>query len=50
MKLKELVGCCSCCGKELYCLDGFFNGIYTDEKKIVCYDCETKLIEKNPQS
>jgi hypothetical protein len=50
MVLKELVGRCSCCGKELFCFDGFFNGIYTKDKKIICFECETKLKENNPQS
>ena len=40
--MKELIGCCSCCGKEVFCLDGFFNAIYTDDKKIVCFDCHEK--------
>jgi hypothetical protein len=48
--MKELIGRCSCCGKELFCLDGFFNGVYTDEKKIVCFDCENAMKEENPQS
>jgi hypothetical protein len=52
MVMKELVGRCSCCGKELFCFDGFFNGVYTKDKKIICFDCETKfkLKENNPQS
>jgi hypothetical protein len=50
MKVKELVGRCSCCGKELFCLDGFFNGIYTKDKKIICFECESQLKENNPQS
>jgi hypothetical protein len=50
IKLKELVGRCSCCGKELFCLDGFFNGTYTDNKEIICFECKTQLKENNPQS
>jgi hypothetical protein len=37
--MRELVGTCYICGKNLYCLDGFFNGLHTDDKKTVCYDC-----------
>jgi hypothetical protein len=37
--LKELVGRCSICGKELYCLDGFFNGIILESKELVCFNC-----------
>ncbi len=43
--MKELIGYCSCCGKEVFCLDGFFNAIYTDDKKIVCFDCHDKKRE-----
>jgi hypothetical protein len=37
--MKELVGSCYECGKNLYCLDGFFHGVYTDEQQTLCYDC-----------
>jgi hypothetical protein len=43
--LKELVGYCSICGKELYCLDGFFNGIILESKELVCFCC----IENNKE-
>lgn len=45
--MKELVGYCSVCGKEVFCLDGFFNGIVTEKKEIVCFDChkETSTCE-----
>ncbi|MED3563339.1 MULTISPECIES: hypothetical protein [Bacillus] len=50
--MRELVGTCKCCNKEIYCLDGFFNGIHTDDKKIYCFECyETaKKKEENPKS
>lgn len=51
--MKELVGKCTVCEKEVYCLDGFFNGIFTDEKKIFCFECceEEKAREKtSPQN
>lgn len=48
--MRELIGSCSICGRELFCLDGFFNGTYTDDNKIVCFDCHTAKEEKeNPQ-
>ncbi|MGC4375369.1 hypothetical protein WD019_00315 [Fictibacillus sp. Mic-4] len=37
--MKELIGNCSLCGKAIYCLDGFFNGVYQEDGKIVCFDC-----------
>lgn len=37
--MKELVGTCCICGNNLYCLDGFFNGLHTDDNKTFCFDC-----------
>ena len=37
--MKELVGTCCECGKNLYCLDGFFNGVLTEEKQTICFGC-----------
>jgi hypothetical protein len=37
--MKELVGYCNRCGKPLYCLDGFFNGVKIDSGKSLCFDC-----------
>lgn len=44
--MKELVSTCYECGKKLYCLDGFFNGVVTKEKKTLCFDC-TEQKEKS---
>jgi hypothetical protein len=46
MKLRELVGECQECKKEIYCENGFFNGIVKEDGKITCFDCEEKK-EKN---
>jgi hypothetical protein len=50
--MKEWIGTCKCCAKDLYCLDGFFNGIVTEEKEIYCFECMEKVEETkvNPQS
>jgi hypothetical protein len=50
--MKELVGVCSACNKEIFCLDGFFNGIQADDKKIYCFLCYEGMNkeEENPQS
>jgi hypothetical protein len=50
MIMKELVGKCKCCSKEIYCLDGFFNGIHTKEKEIYCFECYEEKDKENPQS
>ncbi|WML47747.1 hypothetical protein RCG23_20750 [Neobacillus sp. PS3-34] len=41
--MKELVGLCSQCGKEVFCLDGFFSGIVTEDKKILCFECDEEI-------
>lgn len=50
--MKELVGTCKTCGKDIYCLDGFFNGIHTKDQEIYCFDCYENMEnkEENPQS
>lgn len=34
----ELIGPCSNCGKDVFCRDGFLDGIYLDGK-LVCREC-----------
>ncbi|CAH2715582.1 hypothetical protein BACCIP111895_02766 [Neobacillus rhizosphaerae] len=50
--MKELVGLCISCNKEIFCLDGFFNGVITKEKENYCFECYQKIskIEEKPQS
>ncbi len=37
--MNEIVSKCSRCGKAIYCIDGFFNGIHTDDKITLCFTC-----------
>jgi hypothetical protein len=37
--MRELVGKCTKCEKDLFCLDGFFNGIILENKTILCFEC-----------
>ncbi|ETI70042.1 hypothetical protein [Neobacillus vireti] len=50
--MQELIGTCKCCEKEIFCLDGFFNGVKTKEKENYCFECYEKLskTDENPQS
>lgn len=48
--MKELIGQCTSCLKEIYCLDGFFNGVQTEDHKIYCFECFESNKEENPQS
>ncbi|MED3625043.1 hypothetical protein [Neobacillus thermocopriae] len=49
--MKELIGTCHSCSKEIFCLEGFFNGVVTDEKRIYCFECYATLKSNtdNPQ-
>ncbi|CAM4046002.1 hypothetical protein [Mesobacillus thioparans] len=42
--MKELVGICDACGKEIFCMDGFLNGIH-DNGKLLCFECEKNTKE-----
>jgi hypothetical protein len=46
--VRELVGKCIKCEKDLFCLDGFFNGIILENKAILCFECSEE--EKNNNS
>jgi hypothetical protein len=36
--MKEIVGSCVDCHKDVYCMDGFLNGVKEDGK-LLCFDC-----------
>ena len=38
--MEELVGVCKHCGKQVYCRDGFLDGIVMPDKTVLCFDCE----------
>jgi hypothetical protein len=37
--MKEHVGVCHMCNKDIYCLDGFLIGITDNEGRLVCLEC-----------
>ncbi|MGM0876078.1 MAG: hypothetical protein ACQEWV_15190 [Bacillota bacterium] len=37
--MKEQVGACANCKKTIYCLDGFLDGVITEEKNLYCFSC-----------
>ncbi|MBO8155696.1 MAG: hypothetical protein H0Z32_04490 [Bacillaceae bacterium] len=45
--MKEWVGVCQICGKEIYCLNGFLDGV-NDEGRLLCFSCSEKV--QNQQS
>ncbi|MFC0188656.1 hypothetical protein ACFFJY_10185 [Fictibacillus aquaticus] len=42
--MKELVGNCWICGKEVFCLDGFLNGV-AENGKVCCFNCSKEMKE-----
>jgi hypothetical protein len=40
--MREFVGYCESCSKEIFCLDGFLNGVW-EEENLYCFDCKEEL-------
>jgi hypothetical protein len=38
--MKELVGSCVRCVHDVYCTDGFLNGIVLENNNILCFNCK----------
>ncbi|KGX83541.1 hypothetical protein [Pontibacillus marinus] len=47
--MKELVGYCTKCEQEVFCLNGFLEGEVTNEKEIICYKCLEEKDKKTPR-
>lgn len=47
--MKELVGSCFTCGKEVFCLDGFLNGVHYDQK-LYCIECSKQVVKDNEET
>lgn len=43
--MKEFVGNCTKCEKEIYCMEGFLNGAILKEG-LFCFDCAEKKDEE----
>lgn len=43
--MQELVGHCKECNNNIYCNDGFLNGIVLDDKSIVCFECSADQLK-----
>jgi hypothetical protein len=41
--MKERVGQCHSCQKEVYCVMGFFQGIIDNSGQVYCFDCYEKI-------
>ncbi|SFT07345.1 hypothetical protein SAMN05428962_4173 [Paenibacillus sp. BC26] len=40
--MQELVGQCEQCKKDIFCKDGFLQGLILDDGKLVCLDCSNR--------
>lgn len=40
IKMREYLGQCKICGKEICCENGFFNGVLLPEHDYLCFKCD----------
>lgn len=45
--MKEKVGYCIICGKDLFCEDGFLNAVLENDHTLVCFSCEERKREED---
>ena len=43
--MKELIGHCAACSKEVYCKGGFLDGVIQEDKSLLCFTCHNKSKE-----
>lgn len=48
-RIRELVGKCYVCHKNVYCLDGFLNGVISETKELICNECNEDENEDSPR-
>ncbi|SDJ68635.1 hypothetical protein [Salimicrobium halophilum] len=37
--MTEFVGYCASCEMEIYCRDGFLDGVIAEDKTLYCFEC-----------
>lgn len=42
---KEFVGICGVCEKNIYCHNGFLEGIVQEDHTLICFSCQSKINE-----
>ncbi|MDF1508017.1 hypothetical protein PZE06_07450 [Robertmurraya sp. DFI.2.37] len=40
--MREFIGHCKICGKEIYCENGFFNGVLLPGHDYLCFECDKR--------
>lgn len=48
--MREWVGSCQRCGVNIYCENGFFNGVILPGHEYLCFDCEEKESEDQTEA
>ncbi|WP_195892943.1 hypothetical protein [Bacillus massiliigorillae] len=44
--MKEFVGNCTLCQKEINCLEGFLNGVINEKDgRLYCFECDAESTE-----
>ena len=43
--MREFIGTCQICNKDIYCEDGFFNGVLLPGHEYRCFECDEKVTE-----
>ncbi|HLQ70622.1 MAG TPA: hypothetical protein VK142_02415 [Bacillota bacterium] len=41
--MKEYIGSCHHCGKDIYCENGFFNGVLLPGHIYRCFECDDEI-------
>ena len=44
--MKELIGNCAVCSREIYCKGGFLDGVIQENKSLLCFICDKKIKKK----
>ncbi|MBP1964407.1 alpha-D-ribose 1-methylphosphonate 5-phosphate C-P lyase [Paenibacillus aceris] len=37
--MQEFVGTCKTCGKQIFCREGFLDGVVLEDKSLICFAC-----------
>ncbi|WP_185819715.1 hypothetical protein [Salibacterium salarium] len=48
--MKEIVGNCTDCGKEVMCLDGFLHGVVDKFGALYCFNCAGQAEQESSNS
>lgn len=44
--MKEFVGYCVSCKREIYCYGGNLDGIVQSDQSLRCHDCDRQILEE----